>query len=175
MKSAFITGGAGFFGGILKRRLLEQGISCVSIDLEPDVDIHPLLTSIQGDIRDISLLEKTCSNKQFDAVFHCAAILAHVAKDNQFLWTSNVDGTRNVADLAKKHVISKFVFISSNCLWGQGFDRSVTEDDKPDPIEIYGKSKWEGEKILHEYQDVLDITISENSGNRPEMYILTTE
>ena len=95
----------------------------------------------------------------FTHIFHCAAILAHAAKDKNFLWTSNVDGTRNVAEAAKAHGVKHLVFTSSNCLWGENFHRPVREDDEPKPVEIYGKSKWEGEKILKEYERDMNIVI----------------
>src|SRR4029079_6159144 len=49
--------------------------------------------------------------------------------------------------------------ISSNCLWGEGFTRPLQEDDQPKPVEIYGQSKWEGEKILMEYKNDFDVVI----------------
>ena len=143
-----LTGGAGFFGELLKKELLEQGFTVVSIDLEQDLSTHPNLTVVQGDIRDMKTLERLAKKHKFDAIFHVAAILAHAVKDKNFLWTSNVDGTRNVAELARKYKIKKIVFTSSNCLWGESFDRPVREDDAPKPVEIYGQSKLEGEKIL---------------------------
>jgi nucleoside-diphosphate-sugar epimerase len=62
-----------------------------------------------------------------------------------------VDGTRNVAELARKHGVPRVVFTSSNCLWGEALNEPVTEDHEPNPIEIYGRSKYEGEKILRQY------------------------
>jgi UDP-glucose 4-epimerase len=151
MKRFLITGGSGFFGTILKNRLLDLGHSCVNIDLETDDVNHPHLISIQGDIRNRQTLETIFSQHQFDAIFHCAAILAHEVKDDRFLWTSNVDGTRNIADFAEKYLVQKVIFTSSNCLWAKNFHRLVTEKDAPAPIEIYGKSKLEGERILLEH------------------------
>jgi len=151
MKTILITGGAGFFGELLKKRLLNENFICVSIDLEKDDFSHPNLTSIQGDIRNIETLESIFSKFKFDAIFHCAAILAHAVKDNNFLWTSNVDGTKNIAEFAKKYGVARIVFTSSNCLWGKNFHRLVTEEDEPRPVEIYGRSKLEGEKILMQY------------------------
>jgi nucleoside-diphosphate-sugar epimerase len=151
MKTALVTGGSGFFGGILKRRLLDSGVRVVNIDLQKDDEKHPALLSIQGDIRNQALMERLYAENRFDAVFHCAAILAHAVKDKNFLWTSNVDGTRIVAEGARKHGVSHLVFTSSNCLWGKGYSRRITEDEPPAPIEIYGKSKWEGEKIVNEF------------------------
>jgi len=159
MKKVLITGGAGFFGELLKKELLKQNFSCVSIDLEKDSGKHKNLVSIQGDIRDKSLLQEIFSKHKFDAIFHLAAILAHSVKDTNFLWTSNVEGTRNIAEFAKEYKVPKVIFTSSNCLWAKNFNRPVTEDDIPEPIEIYGKSKLEGEKILLQYQKYFDAII----------------
>jgi UDP-glucose 4-epimerase len=154
-----ITGGSGFFGGLLKKRLLNEGHFCVNIDLEADDCSHPRLTSIRGDIRDEALLESVCAHHSFHAVFHCAAILAHEVKDKDFLWSCNVEGTHRIAEAAAKHGIRKIVYTSSNCLWGHDFGRPVRETDEPQPVEIYGKSKWEGEKILRAYRDRCDAVI----------------
>lgn len=158
-RTILLTGGAGFFGELLKREMLVRGFNVVSIDLEPDDYKHENLTTIRGDIRDMKTLEKLAKKYTFDAIFHVAAILAHAVKDKNFLWTSNVDGTRNIADLAKKYGIKKVVFTSSNCLWGESFDRPVRETDAPKPVEIYGLSKWEGEKILLDHTDDFDAVI----------------
>jgi len=159
MKRVLITGGSGFFGELLKKRLLENGFYCVNIDLEADQVSHPNLVSIQGDIRDTGTLQRIFSSHKFDAIFHCAAILAHAVKDKNFLWTSNVDGTKNIAEFAKKYNVPKVVFTSSNCLWAKNFNRPVREDDTPEPVENYGKSKWEGEKILLRYTNCFDVVI----------------
>lgn len=143
-----VSGGSGFFGGILKRRLLAEGFAVTNIDLVRDEDTDAALTSIQGDIRDASLLAITFDAHKFQAVFHCAAMLAHDVTDEKMLWTSNVDGTRLLAEAALNAGVTKFVFISSNCLWGEGFGRAVTEDDPPAPIELYGRSKLQGELEL---------------------------
>ncbi len=148
MGTYLITGGAGFFGSLLKEHLVSQGHRCVSIDLEPDTFAHPLFTAVQGDIRNEQLLDQLFTQYSFDAVFHCAALLAHVKKALKDLWSSNVDGTRLVAQCAQKHHVNKIVFLSSNCLFGQSFDYLVPETEEPNPVEIYGKSKYEGEKIL---------------------------
>ena len=151
MSVVLVTGGAGFFGSILKDRLLKDGVQVVSIDLEPDAASHELLTVIQGDIRSVALMDLLFEKYRFEVVYHCAAILAHAVKDKNFLWTSNVDGTRIVAECAEKYGCRSIVFTSSNCLWGHGFSEPVDESVPPEPIEIYGKSKWEGEKILEEH------------------------
>src|SRR5215469_1023916 len=102
MSNVLVTGASGFFGGVLKRRLLREGHTVVNIDLEPDEDTLPGLTSIQGDLRDPALLERVFSEHHFDAIYHAAAQLAHGMKlDEHLLWTSNVDATRLLAEHAR--------------------------------------------------------------------------
>jgi UDP-glucose 4-epimerase len=158
-RSVLITGGAGFFGDILKTRLLADGNHCVSIDLQKDSTTHPNLECIQGDIRDKTRFAALFERHRFEGVFHCAAILAHDVADKRFLWTSNVDGSRIVAELCAEHGVPKLVFTSSNCLWAEPFNRPVTEEDEPRPREVYGASKWEAEKVLRSFQDRLNIAI----------------
>ncbi|TAL15309.1 NAD(P)-dependent oxidoreductase [Patescibacteria group bacterium] len=158
-RNILITGGAGFFGDILKRELLNKGYHCVSIDLEDDEYRHKNLVSYKGDIRDKKLLDKIAKKHNFYAVFHTAAMLAHAVKNKDFLWESNVTGTRNVAEVAKKYGIKKVIFTSSNCLWGKGLDHAITEEDAPFPVEIYGRSKLEGEQILLEYKNDFNVVI----------------
>lgn len=157
--TVLITGGAGFFGEILKTRLVAEGVRCVSIDLQPDHTLHPNFVAVQGDIRDRATMERLYAEHRFDCVYHLAAILAHAVTDRRFLWTSNVDGTRIVAEMTKRHSVPKLVFTSSNCLWADPFDRPVREDDAPKPREIYGASKWEGEKILQEFRHDFEVAI----------------
>ena len=159
MACYLITGGAGFFGSILKQYFLEKGDSCVSIDLEPDSYKHKLFTAYQGDINDSALMDEIFSQYKFDAIFHCAALLAHVKKDLKHLWHSNVDGTKNVCEFALKYDVKKIIFISSNCLWAENFDKPVAETETPNPIEIYGKSKLECERILFSYKDKINSVI----------------
>lgn len=155
LNTFLITGGAGFFGSILKQALLADGNFCVSVDIEPDDFTHENFIAVQGDIRDKNLLAKIFSEHKFDAIFHCAALLAHEVKDKDELWSSNVDGTKTIVEFAIKHSCKKLIFVSSNCLWGESFDYPVTEDEPPAPIEIYGKSKYECEKILLSNADKL--------------------
>ena len=148
MREIFVTGASGFFGGVLKRRLLAEGFAVTNIDLVRDEDTHANLTSIQGDIRDAALLAHTFAEHRFEAVFHCAAMLAHDVKDDDLLWTSNVDGTRLVAEAALAAGVTKVVNISSNCLWGENLGHVVAEDETPAPVELYGRSKLAAEEEL---------------------------
>jgi nucleoside-diphosphate-sugar epimerase len=161
MPHVLVTGASGFFGGILKRRLLREGHTVVNIDLEPDEDVLEGLTSIQGDLRDATLLKRIFAEHHFDAVYHIAAQLAHGMKlDEHLLWTSNVDATKLLAETASKAGVRPFVFISSNCLWASNLGHPVNEEhDIPAPIELYGKSKLAGEQLLQQFTADLDVVI----------------
>ena len=148
-REVLVTGASGFFGGVLKRRLLAEGFAVTNIDLVRDENAGAEgLTSVQGDIRDAELLARVFGEHTFEGVFHCAAMLAHDVKDDSLLWTSNVDGTRLVAEAALAAGVTHMVNISSNCLWAEGFGRPVTEADVPAPVELYGRSKLQAEKEL---------------------------
>ncbi|MBQ9543581.1 MAG: NAD(P)-dependent oxidoreductase [Clostridia bacterium] len=148
MKTILVTGGSGFLGTIMTDYLLDRGYACVNLDLVKSSVERGNYVSYVGDIRDRECLEKVFSEHKFDAVFHFAAMLAHERKMKKELWSSNVDGTKNVFDMCEKYGVGKIVFTSSNCLWGKSFDHEVKEDEPADPIELYGRSKAEGEKIL---------------------------
>ena len=159
MKTVMVTGASGFFGGILKRKILASGDRCINVDIVRDQDEHPNLAQWQVDIRDREALDKVFASTHIDGVVHCAAKLAHGAEDPKDLWTSNVDGTRNVMDAIRKHGIRQQVFTSSNCLWGEAMGRPVREDDEPNPVELYGRSKVEGERIIREYGDINSVLV----------------
>jgi nucleoside-diphosphate-sugar epimerase len=147
-KTVLITGGAGFFGSILKQHLLNNGYTCISVDLVKDTVAHPNLTCIQGDMNSRSTMEPLFKKHAFSCVFHVAAILAHDKENRKILWSSNVDATRLLRDLCEQYNVPKIVFTSSNCLWARNFSYPVSESEPPKPIEIYGRSKAEGENIL---------------------------
>ena len=146
MARVLITGGSGFLGSLLAQRLLAEGHAVTSIDLLPGVASHPNLHAVIGDIRDRALLDRLVPGHE--VIFHCAALLAHGGVEARAMWSSNVDGTRILAQATAAAGIDSLIYISSNCLWGHGFDRPVREEDPPAPCELYGASKWEGEKIL---------------------------
>jgi UDP-glucose 4-epimerase len=152
-----VTGGAGFFGGVLVRHLLDAGLAVLSVDREPHWYTDPALNTERADIRDHAAMRNLFAEHRFSGVVHAAAVLAHGRVDKHDLWTSNVDGTRTIASLAVEHGVPRMVFISTNCLWARDFGRPVTEADLPEPVEIYGRSKWAGEKIVDGYRDRLAV------------------
>ncbi|MHC4848796.1 MAG: NAD-dependent epimerase/dehydratase family protein [Planctomycetota bacterium] len=139
-RTVLVTGGSGFFGNVLSDHPRELGDRVVGFDLQEGQDL-----------RDENAVQQVFEEHRFDAVFHCAAMLAHAVKDKNFLWESNVDGTRNLVDAARNAGVAHFVFTSSNCVFGRNYDEPVSEQEPTGPVEIYGESKLAAEEILKDY------------------------
>ena len=153
-----VTGAAGFFGEIIAEDLISRGHEVIGIDRLNQR--HPTSFRFrQTDIRDEPALNLLFNEFKPHAVIHAAAVLAHERPSEQDLWTSNVDGTRILADIAIQFGCESFVFLSSNCLWANAFQFPVSEQEPPEPIEIYGKSKLEGERILQTRADKIRMVI----------------
>ncbi len=138
MRTVLVTGGAGFFGGVLKRRILDSGNRCISVDICPDEDEHANLLKKQIDIRDSAQLNQVFSSERIDGVVHCAAMLAHAAEDHNQLWSGNVEGTRNVTEAMRRHGVRQLVFTSTNCLWGKSLRRPLLKTIYPTPLRSTG-------------------------------------
>lgn len=155
-----VTGGAGFFGSILSRYLKKRGYEVTIFDMYFDKLLAKKFNFYHGDLRRKKDIEN-CFKKSgpFKTVYHLAAMLAHDVKDKKALWHSNVNGTQNLVEVCIKNHYPKIIFTSSNCIFAKPTIKPLSEDAKPAPIEIYGKSKLRGEKILLNYKDKIASTI----------------
>jgi len=155
-----ITGGSGYFGGELKRALLQEGHHCVNIDLAEDADTHLHLVSIKGSVTDAALLE-TIFTKQgpFDGIFHAAAQLQLTRKTRPLFYATNVDSTQLLAEQAVQQGVKQFVFISSNCVYGKINGLNIPEETPLHPFEVYGQTKVASETLLQRFKDKMNVII----------------
>jgi len=146
---ALITGGAGFFGGVLAAHLRSAGWEIALLDRLGDAGMEQQFPLARADLTRPDEIEAAFAHlgKQ-EIVFHCAALMGHEFPDPNEVWRHNVEGTRNLAAAAVRHGVRKIVYTSSICVFGRGYDHPVTEDEPVNPIETYGKSKLEAERIL---------------------------
>ena len=162
MKKRFlITGGAGFFGSLFAEYLVKRGFCPVILDRLYDKDMAGKYLYYQGDFRIKTVIDDVFNKfGPFDTVFHFGAELAHCMVSEKSLWSSNVDGTKNMVEASIKHQVKHFVFTSSNCAVGKPTKNflSVKETDPVNPLELYGRSKLEGENILRRYGEKINIT-----------------
>jgi nucleoside-diphosphate-sugar epimerase len=101
-----------------------------------------------GDLLDVSSLERAVDG--VDLVLHAAAIM-HVRRIDEY-YAINTQGTRQLALLAAKSGVRRFVYVSTNAAQGKSEtpDRLMRETDPDKPLSHYGRSKWLGERWLFE-------------------------
>lgn len=148
-KTYLITGGAGFLGINMTRYLLKRGHRVVSLDLLPfDYPERPQITEITGDIRNRADVDRAMQG--VDIVIHSAAALPLYKKEEIF--STDIDGTRNVIDSAYQHGVERFIHISSTAVYGVPDHHPLYEDDPLIGVGPYGVAKIEAEKVCLEYQ-----------------------
>ena len=134
-----VTGAKGQLGTDLMNELKKQGLEGIGVDIE------------EMDITDADACMRVISGAGVDAVIHCAAYTAvDAAEDNVELCRKiNGDGTRNVA-LACKAADVKMMYISTDYVFDGKGTRPWEPDDRRDPLNVYGLTKYEGELAIEE-------------------------
>ena len=154
-----VTGGAGYIGSFLIKKLVDAGHSVVSIDDESIGDYSYLkeyeetekLALVKGDIRDREALRVKWDG--CDAVAHLAALsnLEICNEQPEEAVSVNIFGTYQVMEAVKELGIPKVVFCSSAAVYGEPKIIPVTEDTPLDALNLYGITKIAGEKIVNSY------------------------
>lgn len=156
MKKILITGGAGYVGSILTKRLLEHGYFVTVLDLmiygEHVLESHPNLKKIKGDIRNINLLRSTLPGH--DAIIHLACISNDPSFElNPELGKSiNLDAFEPMVQIARDSGVNRFIYASSSSVYGIKDEPDVTEEMVLEPLTDYSKFKVMCEEILAKYQ-----------------------
>ena len=153
-----ITGGSGYFGCLLRDRLLDRGDSVRVFDLN-DSDERPDSVEFRaGDVRDSDAVRAACEG--IDVVFHNVAQVP-LAKDRDLFWSVNCDGTERLLEAAVDAGVRKFIHTSSSAIYGVPPGNPVNDATVPRPGEAYGQAKLEGEKIVQSFvqERGLDATI----------------
>ncbi|MFN5058537.1 MAG: NAD-dependent epimerase/dehydratase family protein [Chloroflexota bacterium] len=145
----FITGGAGFLGINLTRYLLTRGHQVVSYDIAPfDYPERNQIHEVTGDIRDVDALYRAMDG--CDLVVHTAAALPLYSPDD--IRTTDLDGTRNVLEAAKRRSIKRVIHISSTAVYGIPDHHPLFENDQLVGVGPYGEAKVEAERICESYR-----------------------
>lgn len=171
MKS-FITGYKGQLGYDIARELLKRGESEIYVsdrgELDKEIDVRSLRLKNEKnldfralDITDSDAVMKLIEEIKPDAIYHCAAWTnVDGAEDNYDLcYNVNVNGTKNLVEAAKK-VGAKIVYISSDYVFDGTKDGIYEEDDKVNPLNAYGKTKYLGEEEARRYDKHFIVRIS---------------
>ena len=149
-RKVLITGGAGFLGINLTRYLLGKGCEVASLDIAPFdyPDVRDRVTIVTGDIRDEQAVDRAMAG--VDAVVHAAAALPLYPA--QEIYTTDVEGTRMVLEVARRHGVERVVHISSTAVYGIPDHHPLYETDRLEGVGPYGQAKIQAEMIALEYR-----------------------
>jgi len=153
MANILVTGGTGFIGIPLVKKLHELGhelklLIRESSNTTPFKELNNI-DYIVGDVQDISSLEKAVNN--VDTIYHLAAFTAIWAKDKSIYYDVNVKGTENIAKIALENNLKLF-YVSSFTALGPTPQEAVDETHENECFYMeYEKSKFQAKKLVKSY------------------------
>jgi dihydroflavonol-4-reductase len=154
MSTALVIGANGFLGSHVTRQLVADGHD-VRVMVRPNaktigIDDLPV-ARFTGDIWDDDTLREAMTG--CDDVYYCVVDARGWLRDPAPLFRTNVDGTRNVLDVARELPLRRFVFTSSYVTVGRRRGRRSTEDDVVDVRRVtpYVRSRVQGEELVLQY------------------------
>jgi UDP-glucuronate 4-epimerase len=175
MGHILVTGGAGFIGSHLSRKLLKGNYEIVCLDnfndyYNPELkrnNIRPFISEknfklVEADIRDKAALKRIFEKFQIHKVIHLAAqpgVRLSLEKPSLYI-DVNVNGTVNLLELSKEYRIKSFIFGSSSSVYGATEEIPFSEEGESKPISPYGVSKRAGELLCSTYNHLYGIPIT---------------
>ncbi len=148
-----VTGGAGFIGTALVNRL--SALQAKEIRVIDCNYYQQENTNYNQNVKIFNLDLAKCSQEQIDQVCVGADIIYHLAAqkhnqnkdDQQYMYSTNVDGTNKLLQSAKKNEIKNFIFASSLYAYGRSTKPALAEDENIIPTTFYGTTKLIGELL----------------------------
>lgn len=147
----FVTGGTGFLGKALARRLVQLGHDVTILGRNKDIG-HRLeeegIQFIQGNLEDTPVIEEALKNHEY--VFHCGALSSPWGKYEDF-YKANVEGTINVINACEKHGVKRLVHVSTPSIYFYHNDRLNVRENDPLPkkfVNHYAHTKYLAEQEI---------------------------
>ena len=141
-----ISGGAGFLGLHLARRLLADGRSVRSLDLAPlaEPELERAVEELRGDVRDPTAAARLAEGA--DVLVHAAAALPIRGSGGE-IRSVNVDGTATLLAAARQAGVGRAILLSSTAVYGIPETHPIDEDSPLHGVGEYGRSKIEAEEV----------------------------
>ncbi len=152
--NVLVTGGAGYIGSHTVDRLLHKGHNVAVLDnlwTGHQASLPKGVKFYKTDIRNKNALKKIFDDNHFDAVIHFAGVtqVSESMKKPLFYFDNNTYGLIALLEAMQKHNVKKIVFSSTAATYGVPNHNPITEKDEQKPINPYGLSKLQMEKIMH--------------------------
>lgn len=151
--NVLVTGGTGFTGAHLVRRLLARGDKVRVLDNQPGLFAEELKSLgadlTLGSVTDYDLCRRLAQG--CEVVHHLAASFQAVNRPQSEYWQVNVDGTGNVCRAALDAGVRRLVYCSTQGVHGNVDNPPGDEDTPIEPEDYYQLTKYEGEKKVREY------------------------
>jgi 2-alkyl-3-oxoalkanoate reductase len=145
-----VTGGTGFTGTALVRRLLKERHTVVALDYKEGLECETLrklgAEVVLGSVTDRSAVERSVQGAEF--VFHLAAAFRELNVPDSFYDEVNVEGTRVVLHAARQAGVRKFVYCSTCGVHGNVERPPANEDAPIRPADYYQRTKYEAEPLV---------------------------
>ncbi len=142
-----ITGGSGFVGNLVARRLLDRGEEVRILDIWEDPSRPEDIEYVECNVLNGDGVARAMQG--VDIVHHNAALVAQTNAGKKY-WEVNVEGARIVAEEAAKAGVEGFIHTSSTAVFGIPNEEPITNNTPTKPVEPYGRSKLAGEQVVDE-------------------------
>ncbi len=169
--ATLVTGATGFVGVNIVEELVSRGLDVVALGLggwppeAASVLAADNLQTVDGDVRDVALLDRVFNEHAIDRVVHGAAITAGLEReieDPGSIIDVNVRGVALVIEAAQRHGVGRFVHLSSGAAYGDALleDAPVQEETTPSrPVTLYGLTKYAGELTALRLGDLYEMDL----------------
>jgi nucleoside-diphosphate-sugar epimerase len=151
--NVFISGGSGFVGAHLVRRLLDRGHRVTSLDKSPGLFDDELrskgATLLAGSVTELDHVVRAMTGAEL--VYHLASPFGDILQPDSAYWDIEVNGTRNVMQAAERLGVRRVVHCSTQGVHGIITRPPGNEDSPIAPRDYYCYSKAEGEKVCREF------------------------
>ena len=148
-----VTGGTGFTGKALVKRLIDEGHQVVALDYKDGLKTEKIrdwgAEVVIGSVTEREVVNRCM--RGVEVVHHLAAAFRELDVPNSYYHEVNVGGTRNVLEAAYDNSVKKFIYCSTCGIHGNVDNPPNGEEAPIKPADYYQRTKYEAEPIVNEY------------------------